>query len=100
MVLTMRLKLLLLPFFNSKVATIDQGQIWMSIDKLWEMTGLTNQASYFVANKTYQPTELAGWEFQSPSVLLKDFNVAVQSERISFCYHLFRVIGSWFAGSF
>jgi ABC-type lipoprotein release transport system permease subunit len=69
--------------FNSKVATIDQGQIWMSIDKLWKMTGLTNEVSYFIANKTYQPTEPAGWEFQSLSVLLKDFDAAVQSERIA-----------------
>jgi len=69
--------------FESKVATIDNGQIWIGLDKLWEITGLTNEVSYFIANETYQPTEIAGWEFQALSVLLKDFDAAVQAERIS-----------------
>ncbi|MDY0075662.1 MAG: FtsX-like permease family protein [Bacteroidales bacterium] len=69
--------------FESKVATIDNGQIWMSLDKLREMTGLTNEASYFIANEAYQPTQISGWEFQGLSTLLKDFDAAVQAERIA-----------------
>ncbi|MBZ0243832.1 MAG: FtsX-like permease family protein [Bacteroidales bacterium] len=69
--------------FESKVATIDNGQIWMSLDKLWEMTGLTNEASYFIANEAYQPIQISGWEFQELSTLLKDFDAAVQTERIA-----------------
>jgi len=69
--------------FKSKVATVDNGQIWIGLDKLWEMTGLTNEVSFFIAEKGYQPTEISGWEFQQLSTLLKDFDAAVQSERIA-----------------
>ncbi|MCK9453010.1 MAG: FtsX-like permease family protein [Bacteroidales bacterium] len=69
--------------FESKVATIDNGQIWLGLDKLREMTGLTNEASYFIAHEAYQPTAIAGWEFQALSTLLKDFDAAVQAERIA-----------------
>lgn len=69
--------------FNSDVATIDNGQIWMTIDKLWQLTGLQNQATLFLANNKYKPEKITGWNFQSISSLLKDFDSAVQVERIS-----------------
>jgi len=69
--------------FRSKVATVDNGQFWIGLDKLWEITGLANEVSYFIANEAYQPTEISGWKFQTLSVLLKDFDAAVQSERIA-----------------
>ena len=68
--------------FDSDAATIDNGQIWMTLDKLREITGLTNEVTLFIANKQYQPTENAGWEFQPLHRLLKDFDSAVQAERI------------------
>jgi ABC-type lipoprotein release transport system permease subunit len=68
--------------FDSDVVTIDNGQIWMSIDKLWELTGLYNEATLYIANEEYQPKPIDGWEFQSLDMLLKDFDSAVQAERI------------------
>lgn len=68
--------------FDSEVATIDNGQIWMSIDKIWEISGLENEASLYIANNQYQPTQITGWKFQSLSTLLKDFDSAVMAERI------------------
>ncbi|MDD2633936.1 MAG: FtsX-like permease family protein [Bacteroidales bacterium] len=68
--------------FDSDVSSIDIGQIWMSIDKLWELTELENEATLFIANEQYQQKQIAGWEFKSLDVLLKDFNSAVQAERI------------------
>jgi len=68
--------------FDTKVATIDNGQIWMSIHKLWEMTGLTNQATLYIAGESYQPKQMDGWYFQSLNTLLKDFDAAVMTERI------------------
>lgn len=69
--------------FDTKSATIDNGQIWMDLDKLWQITGLTNEATLYIANDNYKPQQIDGWEFQSLDFLLKDFNSAVQSERIA-----------------
>jgi ABC-type lipoprotein release transport system permease subunit len=68
--------------FDSDVATIDNGQIWMTLDKIREISGLTNEATLYIANDQYQPKQIDGWEFQSLNVLLKDFDSAVQAERI------------------
>ena len=34
--------------FDSNVPNIDNGKIWIDINKLWQITGLENQASYFI----------------------------------------------------
>jgi len=67
--------------FNSDVATIDNGQIWMTLDKIREISGLDNETTLYIANEQYQPKQIAGWEFQSLSTLLKDFDSAVMAER-------------------
>lgn len=68
--------------FDSNVTSIDNGQIWMPIEKLRQMTGLTNEASMYIANEQYQPSQIEGWEFHNLPGLLKDFDSAVQAERI------------------
>lgn len=68
--------------FDSNVTAIDNGQIWMPIEKLWQMTGLTNDATMYIANEQYQPHQIDGWEFHNLTGLLKDFDFAVQTERI------------------
>ncbi|MDD4384898.1 MAG: FtsX-like permease family protein [Bacteroidales bacterium] len=68
--------------FDSDVPTIDVGQVWMSLKKLRELTGLEDEATLFIANENYVPNKKAGWKFQNLSMLLKDFDSAVQAERI------------------
>lgn len=68
--------------FDSDVATIDNGQIWMALDKLQEMTSLINETTLFIANEQYKPQQNTEWEFQPLDKLLKDFDSAVQAERI------------------
>lgn len=68
--------------FDADVATIDNGQIWMALDKIWEISGLENEVTLYIANEQYEPKQMAGWEFQSLSILLKDFDAAVMSERV------------------
>ena len=54
----------------------------MGLDKLWELTGLTNEVTLYIVNEQYQSKQIAGWEFKSLNTLLKDFDSAVQAERI------------------
>jgi ABC-type lipoprotein release transport system permease subunit len=67
--------------FNTNSAAVDNGQIWVPLDKLWEMTGLTNEASFLIAKPGYQATATEGWEFKDLDYLLSDLRAAVNMER-------------------
>ena len=69
--------------FTTNVGTVDNGQIWIPIEKLWEMTGLKNHATLFVANENYISTDISGWQFQSQDDLLKDFYELMEMEKMS-----------------
>lgn len=67
--------------FDSNVPNIDTGQIWIDIEKLWEMTGLKNEASYFVADKGYESIEIPFWQFKSQGELLKNIKDLVAQKK-------------------
>lgn len=69
--------------FDSNVPTIDVGQIWMPIKKLWEITGLENEATMFVANVGYTSTKMEGWNFQSKEDLLSSLTRIIESKKAS-----------------
>ena len=56
--------------FNTTVPTVDGGQIWMPIKKMWEVTGLDEKATYYVAGGNYKNIEKEGWTFRSQNDLL------------------------------
>ncbi len=68
--------------FSTNVATVDNGQLWLPIEKLWQMTELTNEASYFVAKPGYENKELKNWTFRDTDFLLTDLRAAVNMERL------------------
>ncbi|MGB0851273.1 MAG: ABC transporter permease, partial [Bacteroidia bacterium] len=55
--------------FESTVPTIDQGQLYMPIEKLWEISGLKNQASMFVVGDEYTHQETKSWTFRDQNDL-------------------------------
>lgn len=67
--------------FNTTVSTIDNGQIWLPITKLWDLTGLKHEASMWIAGKEFQNTNNPDWKFHNLQELLKDLNAAVAMER-------------------
>lgn len=69
--------------FNTNTTTVDNGQVWISIEKLWQMTGLHNHASLYVANEKYTFTNHQGWTFQDQDTLLQDFYDLMEMEKIS-----------------
>ncbi|CAG0898473.1 unnamed protein product [Cyprideis torosa] len=40
--------LTIVKIFSTNTLTVDKGQIWLPIQKLWKMTGLENHATYYV----------------------------------------------------
>lgn len=68
--------------FDTDVASVDQSQIWMPIEKVWQMTSLTDQATYFLETNKSQPVTADNWTFESQSELLAPFREVIQTESI------------------
>ena len=69
--------------FDTNVPTTDNGQLWIPIRKLWDMTGLQNHATLFVADEHYTPGDIAGWKYQSQEDLLSDLTEIIAMKKIS-----------------
>ena len=66
--------------FDCNVPTVDNGQIWLPIDKLWEMTGLREHATMYLST-TGQPIETEGWNYLSQSDLLSDLAEMIEMKK-------------------
>ncbi len=67
--------------FDTDVPTVDIGQIWVPIRKLWTLTGLQNHATYQVANAQYQPETDQKWHYKSQDDLLADTYQMIEQEK-------------------
>ena len=68
--------------FDCNVSSIDKGQMWMSIDKLYELTALDNHATFFIA-KDAKAIEAEGWDFLSQENLLQDLADMIAMKKTS-----------------
>jgi len=69
--------------FESTVPAIDQGQIYMPIEKLWKLTGLDNQASMFIVGEDYTHNESSEWNFKGHEELLANLNALIDTKKAS-----------------
>lgn len=69
--------------FETNVPNVDAGQMWMSLDKLREITNMPQQTTLFIANENYRPKELAGWRFESQAYLLRELTKMINMKKTS-----------------
>jgi putative ABC transport system permease protein len=69
--------------FDTDVSSVDIGQIWIPIEKLWEMTELNEHATYFIANENYEHSELENWQFHSQEKLLNQLKEVIEMKSAS-----------------
>ena len=69
--------------FDTTVATVDAGQIWLPLQTLWNITGLHNQATIAIADKDYVNTPVKGWNFESSTLLLKNLDDIISMKKAS-----------------
>lgn len=67
--------------FQADVPTIDDGQIWLSLPKLWEMTGLHNQATILVSAVPFPQGDLSPWVARDREYLLSDLSQIMRSKK-------------------
>jgi len=66
---------------NTTVPTIDQGQIWVPLEKIQELAQMPNEASLIVLQKETQIfPDVSGWEYKSLHFLLSDIRELVRSK--------------------
>jgi len=68
--------------FDCNVSAVDNDQVWMDINKLYGITGLTNHATYFVSSSS-DLRPVAGWAFLSKEELLKDLTDIIKTKESS-----------------
>jgi len=68
---------------KTSVPTVDQGQIWVPLDKMQSLTRMENEASLVIlAQATQEFPEIAGWTHKNMDFLLKDINYLVKTKQV------------------
>jgi hypothetical protein len=69
---------------NTKVPTMDKGQLWVPLIELQKMTGMKDEATIIVVGENVQgQKDVSDWKFKDQNFLLTDVNEMVRSKRIS-----------------
>lgn len=67
--------------FRCDVPSIDNGQIYISLNVLQEMMDLENEATLLVAGKNYTGGDIKNWEFKDLTFLLEDFDRLIKAKK-------------------
>lgn len=67
---------------NTSVTTIDNGQLWVPLPQLQQLTGLPNHATLLTIAKGTSPPPVTGWLFRNRDFLLADLRQVVRSKTV------------------
>ncbi len=69
---------------NTIVPTIDAGQIWFPLEQLREMLSMPDEATIVIIDKSLNPIDVAGtnWQFNGIEILLKDLFDHIERKNI------------------
>ena len=69
--------------FKTSVQEIDNEQLWIPLNQLQQITGMSNQATMVILKKNAQPIgTISGWKFKDLEFLLQDVRFLVRSKSI------------------
>lgn len=71
----------IIKIFKCDVPSVDNGQIWLSIDNLQKMTGLVDEATYFILSEKYSGVKPGDWKSIPPSYLTRELDEIIQSKK-------------------
>ena len=76
-------ELMIVDVFRCDVPAVDNGQIWIPIEKLQEMTQMPGEATLLVMDQDYTWTgEKAGWVLRDHDYLLKDMSDMIKMKKV------------------
>jgi putative ABC transport system permease protein len=66
---------------RTMVQSIDQGQIWVPLEKLRDLSRMEEEATLVIVDKdTANPPQVSGWEFKNLDFLLQDIKQLVKTK--------------------
>ncbi|MFY0687165.1 MAG: FtsX-like permease family protein [Cyclobacteriaceae bacterium] len=68
--------------FKTDVPSIENGQMYLDIEVLREMTSMSNEATFLVAGDQSDLAEMEGWVFKDTDFLLAEFDAIIASKRV------------------
>jgi len=69
--------------FDSTVPMVDNGQIWVPLQKLQEMTHMEDQATLMITSRNFeQNLQVKDWEFKDHDFLFQDLDSIIRSKNI------------------
>lgn len=76
-------EIIITKIFDTSIATVDEGQIWISLQQLQEIAGMGGEATYLVHSPSYSiKQDVEGWRHKSSDFLLEDLYKLAQTSRI------------------
>jgi len=82
-------ELVIVDVYRCDVPAVDNGQMWIPIENLQEMTQMPGEATILIMNQEYTLTgEESGWELKDHEFLLKDMKAMIKMKKVggSFMY--------------
>lgn len=82
---TVQVRSRIVTVMRTPVATVDEGQMWLPLDRLAELVRLAGQATLITLRPGYphqKLPEVSGWIFQSPAVLLSDLRQMIGTKTV------------------
>lgn len=67
--------------FRCDVPSVDNGQLYLSLETLQKMTGMHNEATLLVAGEKSTLKEIKEWTFKDTNFLLAEFDAIIQSKK-------------------
>ena len=69
--------------FQTAVPAVDQGQVWIALSRLRELTGMEDEASLVVMGEVPEDTEaIAKWEFKGHEFLFKELEEMIKTKSV------------------
>lgn len=81
--------------FKSSIPSIDNGILWLPLDKLQAMTMQSDCANLLIKSPEIKSKEIAGWNFKNVDNLTESTRLLVKTKSVgtSFLYMLFLLLG-------
>jgi len=76
-------ELVIVDVYRCDVPAVDNGQMWIPIENLQEMTQMPGEATILIMNQEYTLTgEESGWELKDHEFLLKDMKAMIKMKKV------------------
>jgi ABC-type lipoprotein release transport system permease subunit len=69
--------------FNTTVPAVDQGQVWIALKTLQEITGMPGEATMVVVDEApVEGSTLAGWDFKGHDFLFRELEEMIKTKSV------------------